>query len=827
MGPSSHRNLPLRGRLLEAILLGAWGLAGCASSAPPSANPPASPATASAPATATASPAAPAAPGIPSAAEAPGPPPLAPAGGPERNPGPPEPPPRPPDELDALIRQLGDPAWPKREEASRQLSALGEAALPALRKALDHDDSEIRARASTLIDTIRLGITPELRAKVGNLLDGFNALPADDKRRILERLVRQAGTAALPALDRILRIEGDETILNDAFRWLNQLDPDAARRALERLARGPSARPWHVETFGRLLARQGDLQGSIAAFEAALARGIDRAPLRLAYAETLLWADLKARALPVLERLETEEAVPSDDRSRLRFWLAEALVATGRFADALPRYAAFARDATLLEDSGNDRQMEQFYDAALRMGDCLRRLDRSGEIEARWMELLGPAAQTPVGRLRLAELLRRGGLTERAHAIARDVLAATKADDIPLRSRGALLLAHAGRYADALAVYRDLKLNDRLAYPHQVELLLRLTGRPEDALRVRMADLAPRPDEVASYLVAAASAERAELFELAIEQLQMACRQFSTFDAPQHHLAGLLARLGRYDEALALNAIPPAVALRCHEALGHIDAGIALGEQELERRVDARAPRARRKPGLDLQAAAALARLYRRKGIPAKGIPVLKEANSATFEDEGPFEFFFELGRQHEEAGEPAEAILTYLTAWRLSALRSMDVQEARRRAGYLAAQSQEAARQALDAFRRRAAGRPGAPPVPLGLVARVPAGAVAAGILEAELLALAGDTAQAAAACERADTALPRRPDTGCRAARFLARAGDADGARRRLERVAAEWPDDPTAYYELERLAREAGRDEEAKRFAARAAAAGALDK
>jgi uncharacterized protein (TIGR03067 family) len=54
-----------------------------------------------------------------------------------------------------LIKQLGDAAFAKREAASKELEAIGEPALAALRKAAASDsDAEIRRRAEQVIQAI-------------------------------------------------------------------------------------------------------------------------------------------------------------------------------------------------------------------------------------------------------------------------------------------------------------------------------------------------------------------------------------------------------------------------------------------------------------------------------------------------------------------------------------------------------------------------------------------------------------------------------------------------------------------------------------------------
>jgi hypothetical protein len=53
-----------------------------------------------------------------------------------------------------LVRQLGDNEFRKREEASKELEAIGEPALGALRKAESDDNPEVRRRAGRLVQTI-------------------------------------------------------------------------------------------------------------------------------------------------------------------------------------------------------------------------------------------------------------------------------------------------------------------------------------------------------------------------------------------------------------------------------------------------------------------------------------------------------------------------------------------------------------------------------------------------------------------------------------------------------------------------------------------------
>src|SRR3954463_8778386 len=61
-----------------------------------------------------------------------------------------------PPTIDKLVEQLGSPSFPTRERATKQLKERGVAALPALRKAMESKDEEVRKRAETLIPAMEI-----------------------------------------------------------------------------------------------------------------------------------------------------------------------------------------------------------------------------------------------------------------------------------------------------------------------------------------------------------------------------------------------------------------------------------------------------------------------------------------------------------------------------------------------------------------------------------------------------------------------------------------------------------------------------------------------
>lgn len=98
----------------------------------------------------------------------------------------PEAKPAQPPTAEQLVEQLGDPDFRKRDDAVRQLEAMGEAAMPALYKAQKHTDPEIRRRVSDLIPSLEMAAllaTKKVTLKVEK----------KTVRHIIEELTKQTG----------------------------------------------------------------------------------------------------------------------------------------------------------------------------------------------------------------------------------------------------------------------------------------------------------------------------------------------------------------------------------------------------------------------------------------------------------------------------------------------------------------------------------------------------------------------------------------------------------------------------------------------------------
>jgi hypothetical protein len=74
----------------------------------------------------------------------------------------------PPGEVRALIDQLGDADFARRDAAATKLRAIGKPALPALKEALTHPDAEVVTRAQALIKRIEVRPVPAPDPAVAN-----------------------------------------------------------------------------------------------------------------------------------------------------------------------------------------------------------------------------------------------------------------------------------------------------------------------------------------------------------------------------------------------------------------------------------------------------------------------------------------------------------------------------------------------------------------------------------------------------------------------------------------------------------------------------------
>ncbi|MFM7033604.1 MAG: hypothetical protein ACKOYJ_00195 [Planctomycetia bacterium] len=115
------------------------------------------------------------------------------------------------DEIAALVRQLGDPDYARREIAAAKLETIATDAIDHLLAAAERsDDLEVSLRAGWLVETIPLD-TPADSAEVASLLEGYTAKSLAERIVIMHRLLRLDDDAGIAALARIIRLGRDPT----------------------------------------------------------------------------------------------------------------------------------------------------------------------------------------------------------------------------------------------------------------------------------------------------------------------------------------------------------------------------------------------------------------------------------------------------------------------------------------------------------------------------------------------------------------------------------------------------------------------------------------
>lgn len=106
-----------------------------------------------------------------------------------------------------LISGLGSERFETREAAMNALAALGDPAVPYLTIALDESDPEVQIRAQTALTMIRWDISPELRRRIGNIMDGFETKDHTERERIIRAMASASGKLAIPTLRIIVKQE--------------------------------------------------------------------------------------------------------------------------------------------------------------------------------------------------------------------------------------------------------------------------------------------------------------------------------------------------------------------------------------------------------------------------------------------------------------------------------------------------------------------------------------------------------------------------------------------------------------------------------------------
>jgi hypothetical protein len=124
------------------------------------------------------------------------------------------------EEIQQLVRRLGDDSFSARELADDQLRAVGPPAVPALRQALKNPDPEVRRRVRTILESIHLSVANLIEA-----LKDDNPEVRKDAAQRLQHYGPEKARAAVPALAAAVK-DRDEGVRDAVVEALMTLDPD-------------------------------------------------------------------------------------------------------------------------------------------------------------------------------------------------------------------------------------------------------------------------------------------------------------------------------------------------------------------------------------------------------------------------------------------------------------------------------------------------------------------------------------------------------------------------------------------------------------------------
>ena len=103
-----------------------------------------------------------------------------------------------------LVKQLGDKQYAAREEASKRLKALGEAARPALEAGLKSPSPEVVSRAKKILAEFDRGILPDTPKETLKLIDDFIGGPPENRFTVAKKLL-DTGPKGVAQLERLLK----------------------------------------------------------------------------------------------------------------------------------------------------------------------------------------------------------------------------------------------------------------------------------------------------------------------------------------------------------------------------------------------------------------------------------------------------------------------------------------------------------------------------------------------------------------------------------------------------------------------------------------------
>src|SRR5262249_54111570 len=112
------------------------------------------------------------------------------------------------DQVARWVEQLGDNDFATRQKASQRLWEAGKAAEPALARAAQSDDPEVRRRASEILDKFRWGIYPDTPKEVVTQIERYQSGNPQTKQEAVRKLF-DLGAKGCAALVKVAAAEPD------------------------------------------------------------------------------------------------------------------------------------------------------------------------------------------------------------------------------------------------------------------------------------------------------------------------------------------------------------------------------------------------------------------------------------------------------------------------------------------------------------------------------------------------------------------------------------------------------------------------------------------
>ncbi len=122
-----------------------------------------------------------------------------------------------------LIKQLGDPTWQVREDATKKLIEIGLPARKPLMAATKDADAEVAARSRRALEKIPWAVSSTDPADIKELMAEYQNQDRDGRAQLLRSLISKGRFKAIPPMMRIADLDPDEQIASAAAGYLMDL----------------------------------------------------------------------------------------------------------------------------------------------------------------------------------------------------------------------------------------------------------------------------------------------------------------------------------------------------------------------------------------------------------------------------------------------------------------------------------------------------------------------------------------------------------------------------------------------------------------------------